>query len=77
MFYIEKGKLTIPSEDVVKVIGACKKIIRQNNHFIFVKQNIKYFSALKIINAVIDYAFIIYTILCSNIKETKKFSITE
>lgn len=52
-----RGKLTIPSEDVIKVTNECEKIIRQNNHLIFVKKNIKDFLALKVFNAVINYSF--------------------
>jgi len=42
----------IPSKDVIKVTSACEKIIRQNNHLIFVKKNINNFLALKVFNVI-------------------------
>ncbi|KYN15927.1 THAP domain-containing protein 9 [Trachymyrmex cornetzi] len=69
---IQCGKLTISSEDVVKVTSACEKIIRQNNHLIFVKKDIKDFLALKIVNTVIDYAFT-HDAMLEHIKNKKIF----
>ena len=42
-----RRKLTSSLKDVVKVTSASDKIIKQKNHLIFVKKNIKDFLALK------------------------------